>query len=53
MSKPIFLPYQASIEDMTEDTLTVWLYQQKIIIKRYNVPDYQWEEIKEIYKNKI
>lgn len=50
MSDPIFLPYHASIEEMKEDTLTVWLYQEKITIKKYNVPHYQWEEIKKIVK---
>ena len=50
MNKPIILPYEASIEDMNETEIIVWLYQEKIIIKRYNVPKYQWEEIEKIYK---
>jgi len=47
MSKP-FLQYQASIEEMTDSELTVWLYQEKVVIKKYNVPNYQWEEIKKL-----
>lgn len=34
---------------MNDNELIVWLYQQKVIIKRYNVPDYQWKEIKDMY----
>ena len=48
--KPLFLPYKASIEEMSENELIVWIYQQKVIIKRYDVPKYQWEEIKDMYK---
>ena len=50
MGKPIFLPYEASITEMTENELVVWLYGEKIVIKRYNVPAYQWKEIEELYK---
>lgn len=50
MNKPLFLPYEATIDIMTENELIVWLYQEKIIIKRYNVPKYQWEEIEKLYK---
>ena len=48
--KSLFLPYKASIEEMSENELIVWIYQQKVIIKRYDVPKYQWEEIKDMYK---
>jgi len=51
MNNPLFLPYEASIDVMTDNELVVWLYQEKIIIKRYNVPKYQWEEIEKLYKN--
>jgi len=50
MSRP-FLPYKASIEEMTYGELTVWLYQQKVVIKKYDVPDYQWEEIKKLWED--
>jgi phage antirepressor YoqD-like protein len=51
MDKPLFLPYEASIDIMTENELVVWLYQEKITIKKYNVPKYQWDEIEKLYKN--
>jgi hypothetical protein len=50
MSRP-FLPYQATISEMTDYELTVWLYQQKVVIKKYNVPNYHWEEIKKLWED--
>lgn len=40
----------ASIEEMTDNELIVWLYQEKIIIKKHRIPNHQWEEIKDLYK---
>ena len=50
MNRP-FLPYHASVAEMTESELTVYLYQQKVVIKKYDVPNYQWEEIKKLWES--